>query len=224
MTERHWDRIGSATGAVAVLLAFIGLGLTSAAGRGSPAAARAGWDATADQITAFSSREVSGLVFVADGVISTAFLLLAVFFVKLLLGLRQAEGGTGWLSVSGIVGAGVYLVLDLSRFMLSTARGFSPAHHFTAAEAATLFDLGNALTSFTWGAIAMIMVPAAIAAIRTRALPLWLGWAALVIGLANLVWAWLPPGGTATPAEFAFLIWIVVTSLLLVWRPMSAGG
>jgi hypothetical protein len=169
-------------------------------------------------------RAVSGLVFVADGVISTAFLFLAMFLVKLLLGLRQAEGGTGWLSVSAIVGAGVYLVLDLSRFMLSTARGFSPAHHFTAAEAATLFDLGNALTSFTWGAIAMIMVPAAIAAIRTRALPLWLGGAALVIGLANLVWAWLPPGGTATPAEFAFLIWIVVTSLWLVWRPMSAGG
>ena len=221
MTERNWERIGSASGAVAVLLAFIGLGLTSAAGRGH-AAARPGWDATSDQIAAFASREVSGLVFVADGVISTAFLLLAAFLVKLLLGLRRAEGGLGWLSASGIVGAVVYFVLDLTRFMLSTARGLPPGHHFTATEAATLFDLSNALTSFTWGAIAMLMIPTGLVAVRTRALPRWLGWAALVIGLANLVWAWLPPGGTATPAEFAFLLWIVVTSLWLVWRPLPA--
>jgi hypothetical protein len=67
------------------------------------------------------------------------------------------------------------------------------------------------------------MVPTGLAAIRSRVLPPWLGWAALVIGLANLAWAWLPPGGTATPAVFAFLLWIFVTSLLLVRRPSPAG-
>lgn len=70
----------------------------------------------------------------------------------------------------------------------------------------------------------MLMIPTGLVAVRTRALARWLGWAALVIGLANLVWAWLPPGGTATPAEFAFLLWIVVTSLWLVWRPLPSGN
>ena len=224
MTERNWDRMGSAAGAAAVLLVSIGIVLAGAASRGSPGAARPGWDATSDQIAAFASPQISGFVFVADGVISTGFLLLTVFLVKLLLGLRRAEGATGWLSAAGIAGGVVYVVFDLTRFMLSTAQGLSPGHHFTVQEAATLFDLRNALTLFTWGAIAMLMIPIGLVAIRTGALPLWLGWAALLIGLANLVWAWLPPGGTSTPAEFAFLLWIFVTSVLLVWRPVSPGS
>lgn len=223
MTTRTWERVGSATGAAGILLALAGLGLAGVAGRGSPAA-RPGWDATIEQIVAFASRPVSGLVFVADGVFSTAFLLITIFFVKFLLSLRRAESGTGWLSVAAITGGVVYVVFDLSRYVLSTARGLAPEHHFSSAEGATLFDLGNALTSFTWGAIAMLMIPAGLAALRTQVLPRWLAWSALVVGLANLVWAWLPPGGTGTPAEFAFLLWIVAASLLLIWRPLPESG
>jgi hypothetical protein len=223
MTTRTWERVGSATGAAGILLALAGLGLAGVAGRGSPTT-RPGWDATIEQIVAFASRPVSGLAFVADGAFSTAFLLITIFFVKLLLSLRRAESGTGWLSVAAIAGGVVYVVFDLSRYVLSTARGLAPEHHFSSAEGATLFDLGNALTSFTWGAIAMLMIPAGLAALRTQALPRWLAWSALVVGLANLVWAWLPPGGTGTPAEFAFLLWIVAASLLLIWRPLPESG
>jgi len=222
MTERTLDRIGSATGAVAVLVAFVALGLAGLAGRGSPAV-RPGWDASTQQIVAFTSHPVSGLIFVADGMESTAFLLLTVFFVKLLLGLKRSEGGTGWLSVAAMAGAVVYIVFDQTRFVLSAARTLAPGHHFSSSEAATFFDLGNALTSFTWGAIAMLMIPMGLAALRPNAFPLWLSWAALLIGLANLVWAFLPVGGTATPAELAFLAWILVASLSLVWRPRKTA-
>jgi hypothetical protein len=94
-------------------------------------------------------------------------------------------------------------------------------HHFQAAGALVLFDLSNALTPLDWVAIAMFMLPAAAVAIRTRALPPLLAWAGLVIGAANFVWAWLPPGGTGTPAEFAFIFWVVVTSVVLFQRPLA---
>jgi hypothetical protein len=223
MNERAWDRIGSASGAAGILLALVGIALFGvASGASSPV--QLGWDATASQIADAYSRPYSGIVFVADGVVSTAFLLLAVFFIKLLLELRRAECGTGWLSGTAIVGLVVYVIFDLMRFINTTARGLAPGHHFTPAEAATFFDLGNVLTNFTWGAIGMIMIPTGIVAIRARALPTWIGWPALVIGLANLLWAWLPPGGSATPAELAFLLWIIVVSLWLVWHPLSRGA
>lgn len=166
MSERTWDRIGSATGAIAVVLSLGGLLVGGAAGR----AVRPNWDASTDLIVAFASRPVSGLSFMA-GVVSTAFLLLAVFIVKLLLGLPRAEGGTGWLSASGIAGGIIYLAFDLIRFMLGTAHGLAVGHHLTSGEATALFDLTNAMTPYTWGAIAMLLIPTGVVVIRTGALP-----------------------------------------------------
>ena len=217
-----WDRVGSATGIAAVLVVSTGLTVGRAT-VGSAAPARPGLDATSDQIVAFASHQMAGAGLMT-GIVSTAFVLLAVFLVKLVLGLQRAETGTGWLSGAALAGAIVYLVFDLIRFMVGTSFVLSVGHHLTTGEATALFDISNALTPYTWGAIAMLMIPAGLAAIRTQSLPLWLGWSALVIGLANLVWAWLPPGGMAAPAELAFLLWIVVTSLWLVWRPMHTSG
>jgi hypothetical protein len=221
-----WDRVGSATGVASVLVVSSGL-VVGRAATGSSAAAPPGLDATSDQIVVFASHQMSGAGLMT-GIVSTAFVLLAVFLAKLLLGLQRAEAGTGWLSGAALAGAVVYLVLDLIRFMVGTSLRLSVGHHLTTGEATALFDISNALTPYTWGAIAMLMIPTGLAAIRTQSLPLWLGWSAFVIGLANLIWAWLPPGGMATPAELAFLLWIVVTSLWLVWRPMLtsayAGG
>lgn len=218
MTERTWDRIGFAAGLAGIVLAVLSLVLDGLAG-GAPPNLQPGWDGSMQQIVRYTSQPVSGLILVADGAVATAFLLLTIFFVKLLLGLRQAEGATGWLSAAALAGWLIYAVFDLIRFMIHTARSMAPGHHFSDAEAAALFDIGNALTHYTWGAMGMVLIPAALVIIRTAALPIWLGWSGLLIGLANLVWAWLPPG-SGTPAELAFLVWILVSSGLLVWRPL----
>jgi hypothetical protein len=217
-----WDRVGSATGVAAVLVVSSGL-VVGRAAAGSSAGAPPGLDATSDQIVAFASHQMSGAGLMT-GIVSTAFVLLAVFLAKLLLGLHRAEAGTGWLSGAALAGAVVYLVFDLIRFMVGTSLRLSVGHHLTTGEATALFDISNALTPYTWGAIAMLMIPTGLAAITTKLLPTWLGWSAFVIGLANLVWAWLPPGGMATPAELAFILWIAVTSVWLVWRPMLTSG
>jgi hypothetical protein len=220
--QRTWDRLGSAAGLVGGLLVIAALVVYGASKSGG-AQTQPGWDAPAAAIVGYASRPAPGLLFVGDGLTATGFLLLVVFLARLLTTLRRAEAGTGWLSAAGFTGGVVYVVLDVARFILTDARYLAEAsHHISDQEAVAFFDLDNALTSFTWGAIAMLMIPTALAAIRTRALPLWLGWPALVIGIANLVWAWLPPAGSSTPAELAFLLWVGVTSVVMLLRPPPA--
>jgi hypothetical protein len=222
VSERTWDRLGSGAGLVGGLLVIAALIVYGASKSGGPKTAPS-WDAAAASIVGVASSPAPRLLFVADGLTATGFLLLIVFFAKMLTALRRAETGTGWLSAAAFAGALVYVVFDMARFILTDARYLAAAsHHLAEQEAVALFDLSNALSSFTWGAIGMFMIPAGLVAIRTRALPMWMGWAALVIGIANLIWAWLPPAGSSTPAELFFLLWIGVASVMMVIRPISA--
>lgn len=102
--------------------------------------------------------------------------------------------------------------------MFSDARNLAIGHHLQPAEAVAFFDVSNALTPMAWMGIAMFLIPSSLSAVRSRALPAWLAWIGLVIGVANLVWAWLPPGGTSTPAEDAFLLWLIATGVVLIRR------
>lgn len=219
MTERTWDRAASACGVVGVVVAFAGLALEAAASGGRPPQ-RPNWDASTDQINAFLSRPVTGLAFVSNGLAALSFLLLTLFFAKLLLDVWRARSAPAWLTASAAVGVTVYVVLELGRVVLTSARGFAPGHHFSASEAAVMFDLSNALTTIVWGSIAMILIPAGLALIALGGPSRWLGWSAILIGLANLAYAFLPPVGASTPAELAFLAWVIVTSSLLIWRPL----
>ena len=58
------------------------------------------------------------------------------------------------------------------------------------------------------------MIATAIASLSSRALPKWLAWAALVIGIVALT-----PGGFF--AFLAFMLWTIATSIVL-WRARSA--
>jgi hypothetical protein len=218
VSDRTWDRLGAASGLIGVILALIGL---SAGGVGASSRfARPSLNATTDQIVSYMGQPAPPVWPLRLGLAFTSFVFLLVFFVRLWATLRTAEGGTAWLSTAGLAGAVVYVVVDLSRFVVTDARYLAAGHHLQAAEGLAFFDLSNALTPLDWIAIAMLMLPASIVAIRARALPQWLAWPGLVIGVANLVWAWLPSGGTGTPAEFAFILWVAVTSAVLLQRPM----
>jgi hypothetical protein len=67
------------------------------------------------------------------------------------------------------------------------------------------------------GGAAVFLLAAGVLSLRTRALPAWLGWVAVVLGIA-----------CATPIGFfAFLaavVWIGVVSVLLYRRPLEPGA
>ena len=64
-------------------------------------------------------------------------------------------------------------------------------------------------------------ISSGVAILRGAALPRWLGWAAIAIGIAAII----PP--TSFPALLGFVIWSVIVSILMYQRtgaPADAGA
>jgi hypothetical protein len=212
-----WDRLGAASGVIGVLLALAGLVAT---GGGSPNN-RPATNAATDQVVTYMSRSATATSSLGYALVLTGFLFLLLFVFRLRGIMKNAEGEGSWLASAGAGGFVFYLLADSARFVFSDARNLATGHHLAPAEAVTFFDVSNALTPLAWVGIAMFMIPMSAAALRSRTLPAWLGWSGLVIGVGNLLWAWLPTGGTSTPAEDFFILWLVVTSVILVRRSLA---
>ena len=121
--------------------------------------------------------------------------------------LRTAEGGPGTLSSiaagGGIVATTGMLVFMSFNFVLTEGvDGFEPAtvETLNALNANFFFPLAGGLAAF--------LLATGLVGVRTRALPVWLAWIAIVLGVT-----------TMTPLGFfAFLgsiLWVLVASILL---------
>jgi hypothetical protein len=124
--------------------------------------------------------------------------------------LRTAEGGTGRLSAVAFAGG----------IVLAAGAAADASIQFAAADSADKVPPGvtqalSVLYSdfflvFPVG-VAPLMLATALVILRTRVLPVWLGWVALVVGIVAV-----------TPAGFfAFLVvlvWVAVVSVLLFQR------
>jgi hypothetical protein len=122
--------------------------------------------------------------------------------------LRLAEGGTGRLAATayagGIVLVGFALVDGALQFATAESVGDVPA-----GVTQTLSVLYNDFfLGFPVG-FGTLMLATALVLLRTRTLPAWLGWFALVLGIA----AFLGPIGFF--AFLVFLVWVVIASVLL---------
>jgi hypothetical protein len=129
------------------------------------------------------------------------------FLGSLRSALRTAEGGTGRLSAIAYAGGIVlvaFAVVDSSlQFAVAESVGDVPA-----AVTQTLSVLyGDFFLGFPVG-MGTLLLASALAILRTRALPAWLGWVALLLGIVSLT----PIGFFAF---FVVLAWIVVVSIIL---------
>jgi hypothetical protein len=138
-----------------------------------------------------------------------------LFFLGVLRStLHAAEGAIARLSAVAFGGGIVLTVGALSFAGFGFTLGDVADDGLTPQAAQAL----NALNSDFFFPVAVgtatLLIATGIASLVSRALPAWLAWAALVIGIVSL-----------TPAGFfaflAFLLWIVVTSIVL-WRARSA--
>jgi hypothetical protein len=127
--------------------------------------------------------------------------------------LRATETGPGWLSAVAFGGG-----LLLAAGMLSFAGfGFAlgdTADDLTPEAAQALNSLNSDFFFLVAGGLGTLMIALGILSIRSRVLPAWLGWIALVIGIVAI-----------TPLGFfaflVFLLWTVVVSVVL-WRAPAA--
>jgi hypothetical protein len=153
----------------------------------------------------------------ASAILVTYGSLFLIFFVGALRSvLRRSEPGTGGLSAVAF-GGGLLMALGLLVF---AGLGFTLADAHDDLEPAAAQTL-NALNGDFFQPLAVgtaaLMLGAGLAILRGGALPRWLGWAAIVIGVLAV-----------TPIGFfAFLasgIWIVVASVLMLRNPTASAS
>jgi hypothetical protein len=130
--------------------------------------------------------------------------------------LRVAEGGTGRLAAVAFGGAlvmavGIDLLVAMSFAAADTAKDVPPS------VTQTLSVLSNDVFIPLSVGSAALFLAAGLVTVRTRALPGWLGWVAIVVGVASV-----------TPVGFfgvlVGVVWIAITSVLLYLRPLDAAG
>lgn len=134
--------------------------------------------------------------------------------------LRRAEGEDGWLSATAFGAGLVDLTIKLG--------GIAPS--FAAQEPGLPTQLHDVLHKMNSVAFMVTMLPigvmmaaVAIVALKTRALPLWLGLLAAITSPACLV------NGMFLDAEFGpafllFLLWIFLASIVLTLRASRPGA
>ena len=143
-----------------------------------------------------------------------------VFFVWFAASWRslisRAEGGSGRLASIVFGGALIFAAGLLSALSIEFAAAES-AGDVPAPVTQTLSVLYSDFFFPLAGGFALFLLGSAVAIVRTRVLPVWLGWIALVIGIVAL-----------TPLGFfgfiGGMIWILVASVVLFLRGDEPEG
>lgn len=143
--------------------------------------------------------------------------LISGFFLLWFLGclrsvLRRAEGGEGRVSAIAFAGgtAAVALLFAAASVDSVAALRVEEADRIDPAVATALWDISSILFgAAATMALGVLLVATAVVILRTRALPVWLGWVSLVIGIGLAI----PP--ISFFVFFAFLVWVLITSVVL---------
>jgi len=129
--------------------------------------------------------------------------------------LREAEGLGGWLAATAF-GAGL---VNIAIKLGSIAPGNAADRFADGTATHQALDVMNS-TAFiaTMLPLSVLTAAAAVVIVRTRVLPRWLGWLAAVTAPLLLV------NGMFLDAEFGpafllFLLWVLLTSVILTVRP-----
>jgi hypothetical protein len=205
--QRSTAWVAPATGIVFIALVIIGFILV---GDGQDATEK-----SAEEIAAFyqdnEDEQIIGSFVI--GLSSVFFLFFAGSLRRLL---RDAEGPGGMLSAVSFAGAtvfvaGVSVVATINLALADLADDIDPV----ALQAINGISW-DFYIPFVVGMVPFLLA-SGLCAVRTGALPKWLGWIAIILGVLSF-----------TPAGFftflAGLVWILVVSILLTMRARSAPG
>lgn len=163
-------------------------------------------------VTLFVGSSVGGHAGIVAGI--GGLTLFIPFLAYLCAILREAEGGTGWITATawsaGLVAITVKLV---------SVVGEIPNRHRTEGTEiyAAIEDIGNAAFIITLYPLALMFAAVAVVSLETGVLPRWLGFGAAVTAVALVVNAGFIDADFG-PAFLLFLVWTLVASVLLYRR------
>jgi hypothetical protein len=156
-----------------------------------------------------SEVETSAILF------ALAFLVLVLFGGALRSYLRRSAAAEG---LSALVLAGA--VLMAAGAILGSGVEYGLAHNLptlTPATAQTLNVLSNELFLPILAGAFVFAISSGLAILGGARLPKWLGWVAIVLGIAAII----PP--ISFPSLFGFLIWSLIVSILMYRRSGAAS-
>lgn len=202
-----WERLAALAGVVAVVLWVIGILVSESSNLPDD-------EGNGEQVLAWYQDNSDTIL--ASGFI---FMLGALFFLVFLGALRvhllAAEGPVGFLTaIAYAAGVGVFLCLLL--LPAADMAGALSEGELTADASLAVNNLGDMFFIGAELSAALLLVVFGLHLLRTRSLPVWLGWVSLVLAL----WLLIPPVGWAG-LLLGFPLWTVLVSVLL-W--MRAAG
>jgi len=204
MTLRRWLALSGVGAAVLFAASFLSAG-------GSP-----NDDAhAANVVKYFQDHRVGTQVFNLLGVI--AAVLLVLFAVRLREFLRD-DGSDGALLPNAAFAGAVILAAGAMMDSAITFGLVRAARVNFAGPAQTLNVLSNDDFYIISGGVALLLLAAGIATVRKPALPRWLGWTAIVIGIVSLA------GPLGFIGALLAIIWLLVVAVLIFRRDRVPAG
>jgi hypothetical protein len=142
---------------------------------------------------------------------------LAIFFAGILRKvLRRAEGEGGVLSLVAFAGAVIITVgaaVDAT-ISFAIAEAVEDIEPTSVQTLQALWD--NDFVPFAVGMF-VLLIASGLSIVRHRALPTWLGWAAIVLGVVALT-----PAGFV--AFFGILLWVLAVSIVMTMQARATPG
>lgn len=204
MSDR-WGRLAPLTGAAFAVLTVVAI-FTS--GEETPKAGAGVAKVVTFYATNRSEIETSDILF------ALAFLVLMLFAGALRSYLRRTDAAEG---LGALVLAGG--VLMAAGALIGSGVEYAIAHNLhslTPQEAHTLNFLSQEMFLPVLGGAFVFGVCSGLAILRGAELPTWLGWVAIVLGVAALI----PP--SSFPALIGFVVWSAIVAILIYRRSGQA--
>jgi hypothetical protein len=141
--------------------------------------------------------------------------------------LRAAEGGTGRLSAVAFAGGIVTLGFLMFSLTVTTALADGMAENADPDTSRAFYALVIQASDLTFFPVVAFTGASALVILRTKALPAWLGWLGIGVAVLSLsrgtaffveVGPFSSAGVLESVAIMAFLLWLLLTSILLVRR------
>ena len=202
-----WARVWPAFGIIGWVIVFTGFFIHGYPDIGASPQALAHWAASTDP-----TRFAIGVDVEAIG------LLVFLFFFAWLCDVLRRSSGTSWLLTLALAAAVAWAAVGIATNGVWTAVLDSGKQGLDAQALAGLRDVAQEFFNADNVLLAPAVVALGLAGLRATALPRWLAWSALVIGLAMAV----PP--LSFVVQLIFVVWVVVVVVLYLIRPPGAAA
>ncbi len=206
MSGKAWRNLGALSGVAFGVLEVVGFGLGAA---GAPRLSR-------EQITGAYLNGTPAWAWLGQYLAILSALFFVIFAARLRDALRNDQDGLDWISTAALGGALVFAVGELAGVGAYGAIRLRSAHGLDIEEAVVLADLGQALVVLGVAGLGLFLSAAAVRILQTRALPVWLGWSAALLGIAVLAVVGLPFLAFGMAVEPLVLLWILAVAIVLV--------